>query len=45
VVQVDVGGGTPPSPALAARLLTEAREHLGEDTSVRLTYRYELLID
>ena len=45
VVQVDLGGGTPPDAALAEELLRLTREHLGPETAVRLTHRFEMRVE
>ena len=43
-VQVDVGGSRLPDTELQQRLRDIARDHLGEDATVRLTYRFEALV-
>jgi len=43
-VQVDVGGSRLPDTMLQQSLAELAREHLGEETGVRLTFRYETLV-
>lgn len=43
-LQVDVGGSRPPDSVLRGRLRGITQEHLGKDTAVRLTFRYETLI-
>lgn len=45
VVEIDLGGGEAPSPALGDELLQAARVALGADVAVRLTYRYERLVE
>jgi uncharacterized membrane protein len=40
-VQVDVGGAQLPDSSLKQRLGNIARKHLGEQTELRLTFRYE----
>jgi uncharacterized hydrophobic protein (TIGR00271 family) len=44
VVQVDVGGDEAPDLETRAELLELARQHLGEDAGVRLTFRHEFLL-
>jgi hypothetical protein len=43
-VQVDVGGDRLPDAMLQQRLAELAREHLGDEAGVRLTFRYETLL-
>ena len=45
VLQVDLGGSVEPREGLNHVLLQIAREYLNEDASVRVTYRYEVLIE
>jgi uncharacterized hydrophobic protein (TIGR00271 family) len=44
VVQIDVGGDDEPAPETRAELLELARQYLGEDAGVRLTFRHEFLL-
>jgi uncharacterized hydrophobic protein (TIGR00271 family) len=43
-VQVDIGGSRLPDTELQQRLRDIARDHLGKDATVRLTYRFEALV-
>jgi hypothetical protein len=43
-VQVDVGGSRLPDTQLKQQLRGIARDHLGKDATVRLTYRFEALV-
>jgi uncharacterized hydrophobic protein (TIGR00271 family) len=43
-LQVDVGGARLPDAELKQRLRGLAQEHLGEEATVRLTFRYETLV-
>ena len=43
-MQVDVGGSRLPDAMLQQSLAELAREHLGEESGVRLTFRYETLV-
>jgi hypothetical protein len=43
-VQVDLGGSRLPDAQLQGRLAELARRHIGEETAVRLTFRYETLL-
>jgi hypothetical protein len=45
IVQVDLGGSQLPDQALRRQLREIARQLVGEDTGVRLTFRYEALVD
>ncbi len=44
VVQIDLGGGTAPDEVLSAALRDLAKQQLGEEYGVRLTFRHEYLL-
>ena len=44
VVQVDLGGTEAPDEQLRNARLRHAKEHLGEEAGVRVTYRYETVV-
>jgi hypothetical protein len=44
VVQIDLGGTRAPDAKLRAALSDVVDQHLGESAGVRLTYRFEVLI-
>jgi len=44
VVQMDLGGPTPPPPELQAQLSRATEEHFGKPAGVRMTYRHETTV-
>ena len=44
VVQIDLGGGTAPDAALSNALRDLAKQQLGDEYGVRLTFRHEYLL-
>jgi uncharacterized hydrophobic protein (TIGR00271 family) len=44
-IQVDLGGTDLPGPAIRERLRNVTRKHVGKDVDVRLTFRYEDVVE